>query len=322
MNWKNKRVCVTGGASFIGSHLTERLVKEGAKVLVVDNFSTGKRKYLKAVEDDVLIIEGDLRYPKWANYAISGQDYVFHLAAVHGGREFISKYPADCCQSFQINECVFRACLEREVKKVIFTSSVCVYPFELQVDGKTPVKEEDYITNGWYSPDEEYGLAKLTAELSLQAYYKQYGLNSAIARLTTVFGPRENDTHAIIALIKRAMQKKDPYLVWGSGNQGRDWVYVEDVVEGLLLIADKIDDASATNLVGTKMYTIKELVEKIFKKLDWKPKHINFDTTRPEGPKKRLISGEKAKDLGFKPKVGFDKGLERTIKWLKNKKSH
>ena len=320
--WNKKHVCVTGGASFIASHLTERLVKLGAKVTVADNFSTGKLKYLKKVEDKIVIQECDLRNIKQTIDVLRGKEYVFHLAAVHGGREFISKYPADCCQSLQINENVLRQCVKARVKKIIFSSSVCVYPLEMQYDGICPLKEVHSENDGWVKPDDMYGWTKLTMERTLRVYLKQFGLKSAILRYTTVFGPRENATHAIIALITRALKHEDPFLVWGDGNQGRDWIYVDDVVTGTLLAGEKIDNAEAINLVGTKMINIKELIGLIFNKIAWKPKKVYYDHSKPIGPKKRLISGEKAtKLLCFKPSVSFDEGLERTIKWVQTQLS-
>lgn len=319
--WKNKRVCVTGGASFIGSHLTERLVGLGAKVTVVDDFSTGRMEFLKDVAEkpNLVILQGDLKEPKFTNMVLKGKEYVFHLAAVHGGREFISKYPADCCQSLQINENVLRQCVGAKVKKIIFSSSVCVYPKSIQIEGEIPVKEKDVEMNGFYAPDDMYGWTKLTMEKALRAYLRQYKLKSSILRYTTVFGPRENATHAIIALIKRALRHEDPYLVWGSGNQARDWIYVDDVVTGTLLAGEKIDDADPINLVGTEMITIRNLTGRIFDKVSWKPKKVVYDHSKPEGPKKRLISGDKATNLlSFKPSVSFDEGLERTIKWVKS----
>lgn len=312
------KIIVTGGASFIGSHLCEKLISLGNRVVAIDNLSTGKREYLKNIinNKNFKFIEADLRSLNVKNIFDTG-DMVYHLAAVHGGREFISKYPADCCQSLQINENVFRTCVEKKIRKIIFSSSVCVYPLEIQLDGVNKVKENDVSSDGWYKPDGEYGWVKLTAEKSLKAYNKQYGLNSAIVRYTTVYGPRENDTHAIIALIKRALNKEDPYLIWGSGNQGRDFIYVDDVVNGTILASDRVNNSDVINLVGTKMITIKELANNIFKILDWYPTKIVFDKTKPEGPKKRLISCNKAISLGFKPTTSFCEGLKETIKWLK-----
>jgi len=314
--WLNKRIIVLGGASFIGSHLVERLVELGAKVSVADNLSTGKLEFLESVMDKIYFTHCDLRNIQQTEDVIRGKEIVFHLAAVHGGREFISKYPADCCQSLQINENVFRCCSkEKNFKKIIFSSSVCVYPLAIQ-DGNFPPTTEKWSEQN--KPDDMYGWTKLTAEKSLKAYYKQYGLKSAILRYTTVYGPRENGTHAIIALIKRTLKKENPFLVWGSGEQGRDWIYVDDVVTGTILAAEKIYDATPINLVGTGMITIQQLIDKIFKYISWHPKVIKYDTTKPIGPKKRLISGERAKQLlNFKPQVSFDEGLKRTIEWVK-----
>lgn len=315
--WENKQILITGSASFIGSRLCERLVDLKAKVTAIDNLSTGKLEYIKHLinKPNFIFIKDDIRK---IYHSFKNKDIVFHLAAVHGGREFISKYPADCCQSLEINEYVFRVCVRQEVRKVVFSSSVCVYPLEMQLQPHEPLKEIDALRDGWAKPDTMYGWAKLTAEKSLMAYKKQYGLKSAILRYTTVYGPRENDTHAIVALIKRALNKEDPFVVWGSGDQKRDWIYVDDVVSGTILAAEKMNEPLAINLVGTEPISIKELTEKIFNIIGWHPKKIIYDITKPEGPRFRSISGQVARiRLGFIPATTFDEGLRKTIEWLK-----
>ena len=169
--------------------------------------------------------------------------------------------------------------------RVLFASSVRISSRSAKSYGsKYLLKESDAIKNNWANADKEYGWSKLMGELTLQAYHKQYGLKGVSTRYVTAYGPWENDTHAIIALIRRAVQKQDPYIVWGSGKQDRDFTYVNDIVNGSLLACEKISDASAVNLGTSTRYTIRETVYMIFEILGWKPKNY-FDRSKPEGVK-------------------------------------
>ena len=154
----------------------------------------------------------------------------------------------------------------------------------------------------------------------MKAFHKQYGLNGCSLRFVTAYGPRENETHAIIALIYKAVEKMDPYQIWGDGNQERDFTYVEDIVDGCLLAAEKqIDDGSAVNLGTGTRYKIKEVVNMIFEILNWKPKEFVFETDKPVGVLSRALDNSKAKQLlGWEPKFTLKEGLTKTIEWYVN----
>ncbi len=336
--YKNKKVCVTGGAGFIGSNIVRNLIDLGAKVTIVDNLSTGLLTNIKRIFKDKNIEFSSYKNKKISTNKghkfifadclnlcdiisiIKGQNIVFHLACNFGGRGYIDTHPADCSTNFAINTNVFHASYLAKVERVAFASSACVYPLDLQkgYNSKYLLKEKDAFNNNWANADQEYGWAKLMGELTLKAYYKQYGLKSSITRYVTAYGPGENDTHAIIALIKRAIEKKDPYIVWGTGEQDRDFTYLDDIVSGTLLACEKIKDATVVNLGTSKRYKIKDVVEMIFNATNFYPKKIIFDKTKPEGvPTRALDNGLAKKIIGWSPKYDLDKGIQLTVDWFK-----
>ena len=323
MNWKDCPVLVTGGASFISSHLIDKLVEFGASVTVVDDLSNGKKENLVNSWDKIKFIHQDLEYisKKEITDIFTGNEIVFHFAADHGGRGYIDTHPADVCSNFAIDHHVFEACSNTNVEKVIFSSSACVYPTELQnkIGSDYKLKEDDSDPenlDGFLSADVEYGWAKLMSEVQMKSFYKQYGLKGCPVRFVTAYGPREDETHAIIALIYKAIEKMDPYEIWGDGNQERDFTYVEDIVSGSILAAEKISDMTPVNLGTGQRYKIIDVVKMICKILNWMPSGFNFDTSKPSGALSRSLDNTRAKELlGWEPKFSLKEGLEKTVKW-------
>lgn len=323
MNWRNKSVIVTGGASFIGSHLVDKLVKLGADVTVIDNFSSGTHENLSYSFPNIRIVKMDL---EWCNLdeivkTFSDHEIVFHLAATHGGRGYIHTHPADVCSNFAIDHHVFEASLKAGVERVIFASSACVYSPKLQatINSNYLLKEEDtdpFKLDEPLSADIEYGWAKLMGEVQLIAFIKQHGMKGCSLRFVTAYGPRENETHAIIALIYKAFERMDPYVIWGSGEQDRDFTYVSDIVDGTILAAEKVTDGTPINLGTGVRYKIKDVAAKIFDIMGWRPKKIIFDTSKPEGVASRAQDITRAKELlGWTPKISLEQGLEKTVRW-------
>lgn len=321
--WASKSVLVTGGASFIGSHLVDKLVELGAQVTVVDNFSSGRIENLQQSIEKIRIVKIDLEWSRLDEIVrvFEGHEIVFHLAATHGGRGYIHKHPADVCSNFAIDHHVLEVSLKAGVERVVFASSACVYPPKLQASiGSTYLLREDdsnpFKLDEPLSADLEYGWAKLMGEMQLIAFIKQYGLKGCNLRFVTAYGPRENETHAIIALIYKAFEKMDPFVIWGTGGQERDFTYVSDIVDGSILAAEKVTDGTPINLGTGRKYKIKEVAEKIFEIMGWKPKKIIYDTSKPVGVLSRGLDITRAKELlGWEPKVSLEEGLRKTIEW-------
>ena len=321
--WKERRVLVTGGASFIGSHLVDKLVTLGSNVTVIDDLSSGKKENLSQSWDKIQFKKNDLEYitKSELNNLFRDQEIVFHLAAIHGGRGFITAHPADVSSNFSIDHHVFEACMNSNVNNLVFASTACVYPTELQneIGSNYKLKEEDsdpLKLDGYMSADIEYGWGKLMSEMQLHAFRKQYGLKGCPVRFVTAYGPRENKTHAIIALIYKAIEKMEPFEIWGNGEQERDFTYVEDIVEGSILAGEKIFDGTPINLGTGTRYKIKEVVEMICKILNWRPDNFKFDTSKPVGALSRALDNSTAKKLlGWEPRFTLEDGLEKTIEW-------
>ena len=321
--WNETNVLVTGGASFIGSHLVDRLVSLGAHVSVADDLSTGKMDNLEQSKYSIKFIKTDFEYnsKSEARNISKDNEIVFHLAADHGGSGYISSHPADVCSSFAVDHHVFEACSDTNVEKVIFASSACVYPTDLQKDigSDYKLKETDSNTSNldsYLSADIEYGWAKLMSEVQMNAFNKQFGLKGCPVRFVTAYGPRENETHAIIAFIYKAIERMDPYEIWGNGQQERDFTYVEDIVDGTVLCAEKISDMTPINLGTGVRYKMIDVAQMIFKILEWTPEKISFDTSKPTGAVSRALDNSLAKELlGWEPRFSLLEGLKKTVEW-------
>jgi len=250
MFWHRRSVLVTGGASFIGSHLVDALVDRGAKVRVVDDLSSGRLDNIQALVDSnsIEFIQNDLREAEVTREALKDINIVFHLAADHGGRGYVDLNQAGPASNLYFDGLIFREARRAGVEKVVFASSGCVYPNYLQSDPDKEVYLTENMVKPPYDADNMYGWAKLMAELTLKAYYKEYGMKAASCRYFTVYGPRGVENHAVIAMIARAFIGQNPFEVWGDGNQIRNWTYVDDIVHGTILAAEKIDDGTAVNL--------------------------------------------------------------------------
>jgi nucleoside-diphosphate-sugar epimerase len=323
MNWQNRKVLVTGGASFIGSNLVTELLKLGARVRVVDDLSSGKLDNIRDLirENKVEFIENNLRKQDVAERAVEGMSIVFHLAADHGGRGYVDLHQAACAGNLLLDGLVFRACYQAGVEKVVYASSGCVYPNHIQTDPSEILYLTEDMVGPPYDADNMYGWAKLMAEMTLRAYYKDYGMKSASCRYFTVYGPRGVENHAVIAMIARAFIGQDPFVVWGTGNQIRNWTYIDDIVRGTILAAEKIDDGAAVNLGTMERIRVMDALKEILKSFGRNPK-IEPHPEMPTGPLNRVADNALAKKLiGWEPKVMFMDGLRRTIEWyVKTKK--
>ncbi len=319
--WRSRRVLVTGGASFIGSHLAEKLVAAGAAVRVADDFSSGKRANLGNIEGDLEILQGDLRDLCFACSVARNIEIVFHLAASHGGRAYIDTHPVECSSNLLLDGSVFRAAALAGVERVCFASSACVYPVGLQgkpAPGRPVFLSEDLADPlaAPCSPDGEYGWAKLMGEMALRAYHRQLGMGAVSCRLFTAYGERENETHAVIALIAKAFLRMDPFEIWGTGEQDRNFTYVGDIVEGMMRAAERITDGSAVNIGTAEHITLREAAERIFEISGFRPRRIATDPSKPVGVFSRSSDNTRARRLlDWEPSTSFRDGLRRTIDW-------
>jgi len=315
--WTDRRVLVTGGASFIGSHLVDALVGQGARVRIVDDLSSGRldniRHHLNA--GSVEFVQADLREPGVARAAMRDIQTVFHLAADHGGRGYVDTHQAGPATDFFLGGLIFWEARRAGVEKVVYASSGCVYPNYLQTDPNRDLYLTEDLVKPPYDADNLYGWAKLMNELTLQAYCREYGMKGASCRYFTVYGPRGKENHAVIAMIARAFVGENPFEVWGDGNQVRNWTYVDDIVRGTLLAGEKIDDGTAVNLGTMERVRVIEAVRMVLEYTGHKAE-IRLRPDMPTGPMNRVADNSLARRLlGWEPQVAFKDGLKRTIDW-------
>jgi nucleoside-diphosphate-sugar epimerase len=263
----------------------------------------------------VTFTEADLRETGVTRAAMKGIQVVFHLAADHGGRGYVDLHQAGPASNLFLDGLIFWEALKAGVEKVVFASSGCVYPNYMQTDAA----KEIYLREGDVKPphdaDNMYGWAKLMAELTLQSYHREHGLGAASCRYFTVYGPRGVENHAVIAMIARAFVRQDPFEVWGDGTQIRNWTYVEDIVSGTILAAEKINDGTAVNLGTMERVRVLDAVNMVTEFAGYKPQ-IKLLRDMPTGPINRVADNSLAKNLlGWEPKTPFRNGLRKTMDW-------
>jgi len=330
---KGKKVLVTGGASFIGSTLVDALLAKDVRgLLVIDDLSAGRYANIKEHNEAGRIgfIKADIREQNITRNALRTHrpDIVFHLAADHGGRGYVDLHNAECANNLFLSGLVLHECVKAGVKKIVFASSGCVYPNNLQTD----VSQELFLTEDLVGPpyldkpqfsDNLYGYEKLMTEMTLYHYVKGGKLPSAAScRYFTVYGPRGKLDHAILAMIGRAFIKQDPFKIWGDGNQLRNWTHVSDIVSGTIAAAEYEGDYIAVNL-GTMEKT--SVLQAAVMAIEYaRERHgqeyhpeLEFLTEMPTGPKNRIADNKLAKkELGWEPKIKLADGLRETAKWF------
>lgn len=320
-SYEGKNVLVTGGASFIGSHLVEKLVSAGASVKVIDDFSSGSVRNLNNFIKDINIIELDLRERSGIDKFFKQVDIVFHLAAIHGGRGFIETQQNSMLDNLNIDTNVMKMSLKNDVSLLVHASSACAYPVNLQADelGRNLLSEEQASMSiqGKAFPDGVYGWTKLMGEYQLETLSGK-SMRGRSARIFTAYGERENLSHAAIALIAKSVLQIDPFPVWGSGNQTRNFTHVSDTVHGLLLLGadNRQKQFDVFNIGMSQHFTVNDFISEIHKQINWQPKQWHFQLDKPAGVASRASDNTKIKAvLGWEPKVGLAAGISKTLTW-------
>jgi len=314
--WENKKVLVTGGAGFIGSHLVEKLVKRNARVSILDNLQNGKEVNLISVKKEVILINGNCQDPEDALSACKNQDIVMNLAAKVGGIEYNRTHQATMMRhNLLIGTNMIEAARKADVERFLVVSSACVYPRNCSV----PTPESEGLLDEPEPTNRGYGWAKRMSELLGKYYNEEFGIKVGIVRPYNCYGPRDHFdpeySHVIAALIKRVFDRENPIRVWGTGRQTRAFLYVEDFVEGLILTIERYPVADPVNIGTDEEVTIAQLIRKIIKISGVKTK-TEFDISKPDGSPRRNSDNKKAKKkIGFQAKVSLDEGLRRTIEW-------
>lgn len=304
--WSNKKVLVTGGAGFLGFFVVEKLIKE------------------RNVNPEGLVIpkskDMDLRI--WENCVkvVKDIDIVLHLAGKGGGIGYNRRYPATLFyDNIIMNTQLMEAARREGVEKFVGIGTVCSYPKYTPI----PFKEENLWDGYPEETNASYGLSKKTMLVQSQAYRQQYGFNSIHLLMVNLYGPRDSfdpeRSHVIPALIKKVvdakLERRNEVVVWGTGKASREFLYVEDAAEGILLATEKYNKSDPVNLGSGREITIKELVDLIVKLTGYGGK-IVWDTSKPDGQPRRCLETTRAKkEFEFEAKTDFEEGLKRTIDW-------
>ncbi len=314
--WKNKKVLVTGGSGFIGSHVVEKLVRMGAKVKILDRISNGKLKYIEYLKRDIEIIHGECVDPDASVKACNSMDVVMNLAAHVGGIEYNRTHQATMLHdNIVIATSMIEAARKAKVERFLVVSSACVYPH----DAIVPTPESEGVRGEPEPTNSGYGWAKRYAELLGKLYSEEYGMKVGIVRPYNAYGPRDHfspeSSHVIPALIKRVMDGENPITVWGSGKQTRAFLYVEDFTDGLIQAIEEYPVPDPINIGTDEEISIGDLIKMIIK-ISGKNSDIQFDITKPDGSPRRNSDNTKAKEkTGFTAKTSLAEGLHKTIEW-------
>jgi nucleoside-diphosphate-sugar epimerase len=319
-----RSVAVTGGASFIGSHLTEALLDVGAEVRVIDNLSTGTLKNLERVASRIDFRRADLADREAAVDAMGDQEIVYHLAAVHGGRGYLADHSVECLGNVVLDNLTMEAASRAGVTNFVYASSASVYPVDSSLDqwpGGLPEDAAGLPGPTGQNPDGPYGWSKLMGEYQLSVFAKHRRLNGVVCRVFNTYGERSGPGHAVRSLVAKALAKLDPFPVWGDGTQTRGFTYVGDVVTGLLLCGG-LPDFTVVNLGSPEVTAVADLISETFKLVGWTPHEISYETDKPQGTSGRVADPRRCREiLEWQPSTALTEGLERTITWCRNQES-
>src|SRR5262249_29008491 len=315
--WRRQRVLVTGGCGFLGSYLVEKLVTAGADVTVADNLSTGKLENLAPILNRIRFVQADLLNREVCERVSAGFSVVMNLAGVAFGLEYSMKHHGEMLYHNAIIQLhMLEAARLNGVKRFLVVSSSCVYPD----DAPIPTPELEAMTRLPERVNEGYGWAKRVGELQAKYYHAEYGMEIAICRPFNPYGARYSwageKSHVIPTLVKRILDGEDPLLVWGSGQQRRNFLHARDTARLMLLIAERLPSAEPGNIGHDADMCIRDLVSLICEVSGRHPK-IVFDTSKPEGRFRKCADAGLLRKVAedFQPEIGLREGIEEMIGW-------
>jgi GDP-D-mannose 3', 5'-epimerase len=322
----NQRVLVTGGAGFIGSTLVKRLVSDGADVSVVDNLWRGSIKNL-ANADGTFAIDMSAKFhlADLTDYSICLElirefDLVYHLADVVGGIQFAFGNQAFIFrQNVLINSNVLAACTINRVPNYVYVGTACSYPKSLQMKADVVAFREEQVYPA--EPESSYGWSKLMGEYEAELARETGKINVGLLRFHNVYGPgasfEASRSQVLPSLILKAINyPAKPFIVWGNGNQYRDFVYIDDIIEALILIVERGMNHGSIQIGSEKSTSIRDAAEAIVR-ISGKPIEIIYDASKPEGDHGRIAICDRAREiLGWRPKVDLETGLKNSYDWI------
>jgi len=305
---------VTGGAGFVGVNLIKRLLDEGADIRATLHIN-------KPVLNDNRIeyFYGDLRIEENCQKAVAGVDYVFMCAANTSGAKVMATTPlAHLTPNILMNMQMLQAAYTARVKKFLFISTNTVYPLT-----DFPVKESD-VTNNFYESYHIVAWMKRFTEIVCEMYSNRIKepMKTIVVRPGNLYGPYDKfdweKSKVIPAIMRRAIERHDPFEVWGDGMDLKDFLYIDDCIDGLILAMEKLEEFEPINIASGIPVTIRDVLTQILKSADYDDADVQYDSSKPTMIPKRMIDISLAKEkLGFEPKVSLQEGIRRTVQWYK-----
>lgn len=325
-HYDGRTILVTGGAGFIGHWVVRALLDLGANVKVVDNFWRGIRENLNDTRGQCILesdnlIDGDLRDPEMALEVCKDVDSIIHLADIVAGIGWVfSNQRSLFRDNILINTNVYEAVAQNKIESLVYVGTACSFPQQLQTENSRPLREEDTYPA---HPESAYGWSKLMGEYEAELLAQETSTKVAILRLHNVYGPEsdfgEARSQVIPSLIRKAIAyPSEPFVVWGSGNQARSFIYVGDVVEALLSSLVYGLNQGCIQIGTSDHVTIRSVAEEVVS-ISGKNIKIDYDTSRPEGDAGRCADWSKAKRiLGWEPRTPIHLGLKQTYESIES----
>ena len=310
--YQKKKVLVCGASGLVGSHLLEALLKEDACIRVCIH------KNPLSIEDPrIEIVRADLTDQKEARRVTEGIDYVFQASgavgsSAYGSISWMELIRGNLLLSLQILE----ASWFQKVKRILLIGSSTGYPAV-----EYPVREEEYFTDPLYPSYFGYGWSRRYTEKLAEFVHRNSDTQVAIVRSSAVYGPYDESQHVIPELIKKALDRQNPFEVWGDGEQKRDFIHARDLARGCLKTLEKESNFNPINIVAGKTHSLKELIALILKASQYSHAQISYDPSKPTAIPTRSIDASKAKNLlGFTADISLEEGINETVRWFETKK--
>ena len=312
--FKNAKVLVTGGAGFVGINLINRLLDEGAQVR-----ATLYNKDPVINDHRIEYIRGDLRLEEDCEKVVDGMDYIFMCAANTSGAKVMSTTPlVHLTPNMLMNIQMLQAAYTFGVKKFLFISTNTVYPLT-----DFAVKESD-VTNEFYESYHIVAWMKRFTEIVCEMYTNRIRepMKTVVVRPGNLYGPYDKfdweKSKVIPAIMRRAIERHDPFEVWGDGMDLKDFLYIDDCIDGLMLAMEKLEEFEPINIASGIPVTIRDVLAQILKSADYDDADVQHDSSKPTMIPKRMIDISLAKEkLGFEPKVSLQDGIKRTVEWYR-----
>lgn len=340
-----KPIFVTGGCGFVGRHLIKKLINRGDSVWILDNLFTGQHPDKWLVGFEKTAKENYLSYRKNGlevvfinedavdffsdqikkNHKIELPEFsdVFHLASIVGGRHLIDGDPILVATDLAIDALFFVWATrnKNKIERIMYTSSSAAYPVHLQTQENKVALAEHHIAFGGNlgQPDMTYGWSKLSGEYKSRLASKHYGLHIACVRPFSGYGEDQDLTYPVPAIALRIAKRENPITVWGTGEQGRDFVYIDDCIEAMFIALDKISDGSGVNIGTGELKSFNEII-RVFAKLEGYSPQIKPLVDKPVGVQSRYANPEKIFGFGWQPTTSLEQGLTKVLEWAKSHK--